>query len=131
MSNKCTVAYVRTCSLSSCTSPPLNPDHAQNSKYKHLNCSNTAGHHGQHTYLIQTQHPVSVPRAGIYYNWWVCIAHAKNSLYHFRMVVTHATFGLLAVAAFLVSSNMSTADWIRGKTVIVVKGDDPFSRLHI
>ena len=35
-------------------------------------------------------------------------------------------FGLLVVAAFLVSSNIPIADWIRGETVIVVKDDDPF-----
>ena len=33
----------------------------------------------------------------------VYVAHTQNSLYHFRTVVTHATFGLLAVAALLVS----------------------------
>ena len=37
-------------------------------------------------------------------------ACAQNNFYHLRTVVTHATFGLLAVAVFLESSNMSTAD---------------------
>ena len=58
------------------------------------------------------------------------VAYAQNSSYHFRIVVTHATFGLLAVATFLVSSNMPTADLIRVETVTIVKGDDPLSRLH-
>ena len=38
------------------------------------------------------------------------VARAQNSFCHFRMVVTHATFNILAVEAFLVSSNMPTAD---------------------
>ena len=42
-----------------------------------------------------------------------------------RTIVTCTIFGLLAVAAFLVSSNMPIADWIRDEAVIVVKGDDP------
>ena len=46
------------------------------------------------------------------------------------MVVTHATFSLPAVAAFLESSNMPTANRIRSQTVIIVKGDDLLSRLH-
>ena len=40
----------------------------------------------------------------------VCRAHTQNSFYHFRTIVTHATFGLLALAAFLMSSNMPIAD---------------------
>ena len=40
----------------------------------------------------------------------VYVAHAQNSFYHFRTVVIHTTFGLLAVAVFLESSNMPTAD---------------------
>ena len=40
----------------------------------------------------------------------VYAACAQSSFYHFRTVVTHATFGLLAVAAFVMSSNMPTAD---------------------
>ena len=52
------------------------------------------------------------------------------SMHHFRMVVTYAIFGLLAVVTFLESSNMLTADQIRGETAIVVKGDDLISRLH-
>ena len=47
-----------------------------------------------------------------------------------RVVVTHATFGLLAVAAFWESSNLPRTYWIRIKTVIVAKGADCFSRLH-
>ena len=35
------------------------------------------------------------------------------------MVVTCITFGWLAVAAFMESSNIPTAEWIRGKTVVV------------
>ena len=46
------------------------------------------------------------------------------------MVITHVTFGLLAVAAILESNNMPTADRIRGERVIVMKDDDPVSRLH-
>ena len=38
------------------------------------------------------------------------VAHAQNSFYHFRMVVTDATSGLLADSAFLESSSMPTAD---------------------
>ena len=45
-------------------------------------------------------------------------------------VLTHATFGLLVVAAFMESVYVLTADWIRGETVIVVKGDNPHSKLH-
>ena len=60
----------------------------------------------------------------------VCVAHAQNSFYHFRIVVTCGTFDLLAVAAVLVSSNMSTNDWVRDETIIVVHGDDPIFRLH-
>ena len=59
------------------------------------------------------------------------VPHVQNSFYHFRTVVTHATFGLQAVAAFVVSRNMLTSDWIRYETVIIVNGDDPLSRLHI
>ena len=40
----------------------------------------------------------------------VYVARAQNSLYHFRTVLTHGTFGLLAIAAFLESSIMPTAD---------------------
>ena len=40
----------------------------------------------------------------------VYVAHTQNSFYHFRTLVTHATFGLLAVVAFLMSSNMPIAD---------------------
>ena len=58
------------------------------------------------------------------------IAHAQNIFYHIRTVVTCASFGLLAVTVFLESSNMSTADLIRGETVIVMKGDDLVSRFH-
>ena len=49
------------------------------------------------------------------------------------MVVTHATFGLLAVVAYLKSSRMSTADWIKsesGEAVIIVKDDNLLSMLH-
>ena len=49
----------------------------------------------------------------------VCVAHAQNSFYHFKTVVAHITFALLADTTFLESSNMPIADWIRGKTVIV------------
>ena len=40
----------------------------------------------------------------------VYVAHTQNSFYNFRTIVTHATFGLLAVAAFLMSSNMPITD---------------------
>ena len=40
----------------------------------------------------------------------VYVACAQSNFYHFRTVVTRATFGLLAVAAFVMSSNMPTAD---------------------
>ena len=60
----------------------------------------------------------------------VYVACAQNSFYHFRTVVTHVTFGFLAAATFLLSSNMLTTDWIRGVTVIVVKGDKSLSMFH-
>ena len=60
----------------------------------------------------------------------VQIAHAQNNFNHFRMVVTCAKVGLLVIATFLESSNMPTADSIRGETVIVMKGDDLLSRFH-
>ena len=40
----------------------------------------------------------------------VYVAHAQNNFYHFRIVVTRATFGLLALAVFLVSCNIPVAD---------------------
>ena len=46
------------------------------------------------------------------------------------MIITRVTFGLLAVAAIPESNNMPTADRIRGERVIVMKDDDPVSRLH-
>ena len=61
----------------------------------------------------------------------VYVACAQNSFYHFWTVVTCATFDLLAVAALLASSNMTTVDKIRDETVIAVQGDDSLSRLHI
>ena len=60
----------------------------------------------------------------------VYIACDQNSSYYFRTVVTHVTYGLLAVVAFLESSKMPTADWRRGETAIIVKGDDTLSRFH-
>ena len=56
------------------------------------------------------------------------VAHAQNSFHHFRAVETRTIFGLLAVAAFQVSSNLPTAEC--GETVTVAKGDEPLSRLH-
>ena len=44
----------------------------------------------------------------------VYVVHAQNSFYHYRMIVTHAPFGLLADAAFLVPSDMPTADLNKG-----------------
>ena len=38
--------------------PQVNLAHAQNMKYKCLNCSNAAGHREQHMYLIQTKQQV-------------------------------------------------------------------------
>ena len=60
----------------------------------------------------------------------VYIACAQNSFYYFRAVVTSAAHGLLAVAVFLESSKMATADRIRGEIVSIVKDNDPLSRLH-
>ena len=60
----------------------------------------------------------------------VYIAWAQNSFYYFRTVVTSTAHGLLAVAVFLESSKMPTADRIRGETVSTVKDNDPLSRLH-
>ena len=75
--------------------------------YKYPNHSNG----GQHVYLIQTQQQVSGPGAGcLILVVSVYVAHAQNSIYYFMTVVTHATFGLLAVAAFLESSSMLTAN---------------------
>ena len=61
---------------------------------------------------------------------YVHIVCAQNSFYYFRVVVTHATFGLLGVAAFQESNNLPRTYWIRSKTVIVAKGADCLSRLH-
>ena len=60
----------------------------------------------------------------------VYVAHAQNNLYHFRMAVICATSSLLAVTTFLVSSNMPKADWIKGATISVVKGNNLLSRVH-
>ena len=49
------------------------------------------------------------------------VTDAQNSFYHFRTVVTTATFGFLAVAAFLESNTLPSADCIRDELVIVVK----------
>ena len=57
-------------------------------------------------------------------------ARSQNSFHYFRTVEICATFGLLAVAAFLDSLNMPIADRIRGESLIVVKDDDLLSRLH-
>ena len=54
------------------------------------------------------------------------VAHFQNSFLHFKTVMTYVTFHLLAVVAFLLSSNMPIADL----TVIVVSGDDLLSRFH-
>ena len=40
----------------------------------------------------------------------VCSMCSEEFLSFYRIAVTHATFNLLAVAAFLESSNMPTAD---------------------
>ena len=53
----------------------------------------------------------------------VYVTHTQNGFDYFRMVVTHTTFGLLAVTTFLKSRKMPTADWIRDETVTIVKGD--------
>ena len=47
------------------------------------------------------------------------------------MVVTSVTFGLLAVAALLYSSNIPTSVWIRGEGVIIVKSGDSLYRIHM
>ena len=60
----------------------------------------------------------------------VYVACAQNSFYHFRTVVTHVTFDLVTVAAFVLPSNILIIDLIRGETVIVVKGDKSLSRLR-
>ena len=56
---------------------------------------------------------------------YIYIAHAQNSFKYFWLA-PHATFGLLVVATFLGSSKVSTTDWIKGETVVIEKGDDPF-----
>ena len=95
------------CSLSPLALPPLNPAHEQYTKYKHPNCSN----HGQH-YVFNTDTTASIGSQ----HWHLILvvsmyaAHAQNSFCQVRMVVTHGTFGLLVVAAFMESSNMPTAD---------------------
>ena len=38
------------------------------------------------------------------------VAHAQNNFYYSRIVVKYATYGLLAVAAFLELSKIPTAD---------------------
>ena len=74
------------CSFTSHGLPPPNLVHAQYAKYKHPNHSN----HGQCTYLIQPQ------QQSIKSQCWrlllvvsVHVAHAQNSFYHLRTVVTH------------------------------------------
>ena len=69
-------------------------------KYRHPNHSNTAGHHGQCTYLMQTHQRWCLSEVVSVY-----VAHAQNS-YYFRIVVTCATFGLLTVIKYLESSNI-------------------------
>ena len=76
----------------------------------------------------QSVHCNTDTAASIRFQYWclslVVSVHAactQNSFYHFRMVVTHAIFGLLAVAGFLKSSIMTIADRIKDETVITVK----------
>ena len=68
--------------------------------------------HGQLTYIFNVDTAASIKpqhwRLLLVVN--VYVAHAQNSFYHFSPLVTCATFGLLEFAAFLVSSNMPTAD---------------------
>ena len=73
------------CSFTSHATSPPNPVHAQYVKYKCPSHSN----HGQRTYLIQPQ------QQNIESQCWhlllvvtVYVAHAQNSFYHFRTVVT-------------------------------------------
>ena len=82
--------------------------HARYIKYKYPNHSNTAGH----IYVFNAD-----TVANIQSQCWhlllvvsVYMTCAKNSFYLLSTVVIHATFGLLVVAAFLESSEMSTAD---------------------
>ena len=48
---------------------------------------------------VGSQHPYLLLAVSVY------VACAQNNFYHFRMVGTRATFGLLAVAAFLELNN--------------------------
>ena len=70
--------------------------------HKHPNHSNTANYHGKHTYILNTDTAASIGSQ----RWCtllvmnVYVARAQHSFYYFRAVVTHATFGLLAVVAF-------------------------------
>ena len=87
--------------------------------------------HGQCTYLIQAQQQSTKSQCQhLLLVVSVYEAQAQTSFYHFTMVVPCVTFGLLAVSAFLESSNIPTADWVRGEAVIIVKDDNPLSRLH-
>ena len=94
------------CSLSSHSSPPLNPAHTQYARYKCPNCS----YHGQRMYLIQPQQQSIESQCWCLLLMCRYIACAHNSFYHFRMVVLCITFGLLAVAAFVESIN--TYSWL-------------------
>ena len=75
-------------------------------KHKLPNCLN----HDQNNLRIKYRHcsKYQVPALALTISSEY-VAHAQNSFYHFRMVATHATFGLLAVTAFLKSNNMPTA----------------------
>ena len=62
-------------------------------------------------YLIWTQQQDWVPALVLIISGeCTYVAHAQNSFSYFRMVVTHATFGLLAIAAFLESNKLHTTD---------------------
>ena len=62
-------------------------------------------------YLIWTQQQDWVPALVLIISGeCTYVAHTQNSFHYFRMVVTHVTFDLVAVAAFLESSKLPTID---------------------
>ena len=100
----------RVASLSSQALLPMDPGHAQYMKYKCSNRSNTAGHHGQSKYNTDTAASTGSRHWSLLQVVSVYVVRAQNSFYYFRTVIMCATFRLLAVATFLKSNKIPTAD---------------------
>ena len=132
VSNVCTT-HIKCCiapnqqhaySFSTHASIPLNTARAQYVKYESPNCSN----HGQRTYVMQPhQLTIKSQRWHLFHYYSECVCGmCSEQLCYFRTVVTRITFGLLAVVAFLESSNI--LQLIEYK--VIINGDNPLSRLH-